>query len=410
MLEQIKFIVRDFIANKNYKKIFKKIKENSKNRKINVLFLVRENSKWTYESLYHEMEKSRLFSPIIAVSLLRDVARGKDKTRNDLDSSYKFFKNKNYNVVKAYENKKFLNLKTFNPDIIFYDQPWDLPQKHNPFTVSSFALTAYCDYGLELFYNNDSYRSNFHALLYKFFVDNKSNSKRYNANNLNRHDNCISFGYPKLDTYLIESSIAEENIWKEPNKFKIIYAPHHSFEENGLNLATFRHNGYYILNLAKKHHLNTTWIFKPHPRLKYALIKNDIMTEKEINDYFDEWNKLGKIYDKGEYFDIFKTSDLMITDCCSFLGEYLPTKKPIIQLVNPKHKEFNVLGKKITSQNYKAHNNLELNKYFEAIVINKNDSLCENRIKLIPELIDKKTSASKIIEYLTNEIEGNNNA
>ena len=36
MLEQIKFIVRDFIANKNYKKIFKKIKENSKNRKINV--------------------------------------------------------------------------------------------------------------------------------------------------------------------------------------------------------------------------------------------------------------------------------------------------------------------------------------------------------------------------------------
>lgn len=400
MLKHLKAKIRHFICQRNFKKKLKEIKNYPKDRKIKVLFLIRENSKWTYESVYREMEKTDKFEPIVAVSLLPDVMKGKDKTRNDLDISYDFFKTRGYNVVKAVENGKYMDLKNFNPDIVFYDQP-GIPTIHHPFRVSFFALTMYCDYGFEFFYNPENYKSNFHALLYKFFVDNKKNIERYMQYNKKANNNCIALGYPKLDIYFLKQMQEDSRFWKEENKFKIIYAPHHSLDDDGLKLATFKTNGEFILSLAKKNQETTTWVFKPHPRFKYALLKNKVMSEQQIENYFKEWENIAKIYDKGAYFDIFKSSDLLITDCCSFLGEYLPSKKPIIQLVNSDHSEFNPLGKEITSQNYKAYSCEELSKYFQTLVCEKDDYLKEDRLELIKSVIDyNKPSATKICEYL----------
>ena len=52
----------------------------------------------------------------------------------------------------------------------------------------------------------------------------------------------------------------------------------------------------------------------------------------EINNYFSEWEKIGKIYPTGDYYELFSHSDCLITDCISFLAEYLPTGKPVIHL------------------------------------------------------------------------------
>lgn len=79
--------------------------------------------------------------------------------------------------------------------------------------------------------------------------------------------------------------------WREPDKFKIIYAPHHSFTD-GMHFATFLENGKFILELAKKYKNKTTWLFKPHPKLEYALIKENLMTEDEVRQYYKEWEKL----------------------------------------------------------------------------------------------------------------------
>ena len=110
--------------------------------------------------------------------------------------------------------------------------------------------------------------------------------------------------------------------------------------------ATFKENGKFILELAKKYD-ETTWLFKPHPRFKFALLINNVMTEDDINKYYNEWLKIGRIYDKGNYFDIFKTSDLLITDSISFRAEYLPTLKPIICPTKHGSCKMNLLGKKI---------------------------------------------------------------
>ena len=60
--------------------------------------------------------------------------------------------------------------------------------------------------------------------------------------------------------------------------------------------------------------------------------KTGFMNEFEYDEYVAQWNNLPNayLYNKGNYIELFKTSDLLITDCSSFLLEYMPTLKPII--------------------------------------------------------------------------------
>ena len=91
----------------------------------------------------------------------------------------------------------------------------------------------------------------------------------------------------------------------------------------------------------------------------------------------------------------------MITDCCSFLGEYLPSRKPLIRLLSPNAIKLNSYGEKLVSQYYISHNNEELASLFEAIVVNKNDYKKLTRLQLVDELMGgKESSGEKICAYL----------
>ena len=172
-----------------------------------------------------------------------------------------------------------------------------------------------------------------------------------------------------------------------------------------MGLATFKENGKFILKYAKTHP-ETTWVFKPHPRLKYALLRNKIMTKDEINKYYNAWGKIGNVVENGNYFDLFKTSDLLVTDCCSFLAEYLPTNKPIIRL-SPKNKmDFNQLGFLINDSCYEVKNNKDLNFWLNRLLFRKNTDTKQNlRTKALLNLIDLNIkSANKIYKNICDEL------
>ena len=393
------------IIRERYARKLESLKEKIKTDKIRVAFLVRENQKWGYQSLYELFKSDERFEPIVLVSLLGLAHKGKDKTRFNLEENYDFFKKKGMNVKYAYINGKYLNLKSFNPDIVFYDQPWDLPEIHSIKTVSEFALTCYIPYGVSILDLKDDYTQDFHKLLYRYYVDSPLNIKRYEFYQAGNSGNCTAAGYPKLDVYF-EKSNTQTDIWRDKNKIKIIYAPHHSFDKGGLHTATFKENGQAILNLAKKYANETTWIFKPHPRFKYAALRRKIMTTEEIKKYYQEWAEIGNIYTQGDYFDIFKSSDLMITDCCSFLGEYLPADKPIIRLVSPNSLSPNELGRRLFDCCYEVKNNTELERVFKMLVIDKNDYKKQTREAVIPQIIDySEKSGEKIYKNLLAELQ-----
>ncbi len=391
-------------CNKNYKKILPQIALRSKNKPLNVLFLVRENSKWSYQSLYELFLKDDNFNPVVAVSVLTLVHDGKDKTRSNLEESYNFFKSKAMNVVYAYKNGEYVDLKEFNPDIIFYDEPWDLPEIHKPKYVSDFALTCYSSYSYLLVPYKEEFFVDFYNSLFCYFSEDDNVYDWYYSCNRRKINNCFKTGYIKFDEYLNNSSIKDYSEWKNPEKYKIIYAPHHSFENKGINIATFRENGKFILELAKKYP-QTTWIFKPHPRFEHRILRSGIMTRDELNNYFDEWEKVAKIYQNGDYIRLFAQSDLMITDSSSFLAEYLYTKKPLIRPVNKNQTPFNKTGNEIIKAYYNVFNNEELEKTFSEIVINKNDYKAQQRIELSNKFFnDRDFVAKKIVEILKREI------
>ena len=389
--------------NKNYDSVIKKLRFKYKKNKIRVAFIVSENSKWSYQALYEIFEKSEFFEPIILVTLLTSVHKGIDKTRYNIEENYNFFKQRNMRVDYLYKNGKYRNLNAFKPDMVFYEQPWDIYKKYRINVVSKYALTFYNSYSYEILDDTDNYFDEFHGLLYTYFIEHELNLERYKKYSTRAGENCYVVGSPKLDLYFRPNK-TESDAWKNPNKIKIIYAPHHSFD-NYLQLATFDRNGKFILELAKKHP-ETSWVFKPHPRLKLALLKTNLMNEDEVDKYYDEWRELGTVYMQGDYIDIFKNSDAMITDSLSFLAEYLPSEKPLLRIINANGLPLNSLGNKLTSGYYEVETNRELEKTFEEVVLNHNDSKKALRLELIKEMMPKDITVSeKIFNYILNILE-----
>ncbi len=401
MFKQLLNTYNCYKCNKNYQKLLPILKEEFKHRKIRVLFLVRENQKWKYQSVYEELLKSGQFEPFVLVSLLTLVHKGKDKTRHNLQENYDFFKSKNVNVDYAYKNGKYIDLKQFKPDIVFYDQPWDLPEIHKPQYVSKFALTMYSPYYYSILENGEGYFANFHKLLHTYFIEHASLIEKYETLSKNNSKNCVIAGYPKFDIYFQKKDFSCD-LWKEQNKIKIVYAPHHSIEQKGIKLSTFKQNYKFILELAKKYP-QTTWIFKPHPRLKHAILRNNLMTTNELESYYNEWLNVGNIYEQGDYTDIIMTSDLMITDSCSFLAEYLFTQKPLIRLEKFDSVKLTELGNKLMDCYYSAASNDELENLFRNLIIDNNDEKKSYRHDIINAISDERElSSQKIYKYLLN--------
>lgn len=133
------------------------------------------------------------------------------------------------------------------------------------------------------------------------------------------------------------------------------------------------------------------------------------MSIEEMTQYFRMWEELpnAQIYEFGCYFDIFRTSDLLITDCNSFLFEYLPTNKPVIHLINDKSVGHNEYGQKIISGYYSAKNIEETNQLLEQLLVKEYDPLKEVRANVIEkDLILPKGGVCKYIVRHVEEICG----
>lgn len=217
----------------------------------------------------------------------------------------------------------------------------------------------------------------FFSLLYCHFLVDESAKKQYlkfdkTLNNL------YVVSHPKLDSII--------NKEKKQTKTKtIIFAPHHSFSEKSLNWATFLWSGEVILELAKKFS-NFNWILKPHPGFYDKLLSDTNYTKENLDNFLSQWKKIGSIETGGNYFNLFLSSDLLITDCGSFVVEYLFSKNPCIYLIKNNLKNHSKLNQKIIKNYYCAKNKKDLEDWFNRIIIQKEDNLEPKRLKLIKNL------------------------
>ncbi len=380
----IKFSKR-IIIKRRYPNVLNEVRKLSKQQKIKVLFLVCELSKWKAQSLYDLMKESADFEPVVALTDL-EYYYGMTKVEKlqTIKNNFTFFFEKGMNCVYAYDfiKNEPIKLSTFNPQIVFYQQPWHISTLNNIDNVSKYALTCYIPYfvpnygllaqdcGLE-----------FHKRLFRFYVLNKELETVYNKYLSTVNQQTIKgCGHTMLDAFYLQKSPCE------PKNY-VIYAPHWSiYDKNNINseyYSTFTQNYTIILDYAKKHP-EFNWVFKPHPRLKSTLKQIGYMTEDEIEKYYSDWEKIGQFCNSPDYINLFINSKALITDCGSFLIEYFCTTKPIVHLLSSHTKLIPPQPvKDILNTFYSIKDFTTIEKILDNLLIDNNDYKKEERMKIL---------------------------
>ena len=360
-------------------------------RKIRIGFLVTENEKWCCQSLFDKLRGHSQFEPVLLLSSL---------VSNDLyQKQEKFYKNRTFfqktcgQIIEVYnpQQDRFISLKSLNIDILFYQQPWQISRKQNILATSKFALACYIPYcfedGIVMLHRNFY---NFHNLLFREYVNHPFIERDYIQAGLSKKS-VKAVGWPKLEPYL------ETN---NNQKKYVIYAPHHAIEPDSIRLGTFAWNGHFMLEYAKAHP-EFNWIFKPHPRCKVSFLAEGLFKDRQaLEDYYNQWATLGITCETGNYIDLFKQTRCLITDCSSFLVEFLPTEQPVIHLRRHDEETAAKIAKQIINSYYPVFDLATLKRTLHTVLEKGEDPMRQARLDKLRELRLVQPAADNIIRDL----------
>jgi hypothetical protein len=375
---------------RHYRAIARRL--SAKNGPLRVVFFVSQPQMWSSDSLYERLRADLRFFPEIIVFPNHEA--GTDARASSCESANLFFVEKNFSVRKGYDpdSKRFLSLAEIEPDIVFFDQPhMGLPEEISYGAVSQTALTCYIPYGFEVSRLNEwSFGTDFHNRVWRIFSQTDWQRNQFFRYGAISAANVAVVGYPKFDDYTSPLPADAYRFWKQGRnaKRRVIWAPHWSIGGNNvLNYGTFCEYAETLLLLASRYP-QIDWVVKPHQRLYVELCCQNVMTPSEVRSYFERWRLLpnADVYDGGSYIDCFRTSDALITDCGSFLPEYLPTGKPILHLIHPKSKGYNEFGAAVVKTLYSVSLQEDLSLLFFNVIVQGDDPMKKLREQAVHSL------------------------
>lgn len=316
-------------------------------KKCKVGFVVYTTSMWSIDGLYRIMESEAQYEPSVIVVPFSDASAGTYETTK------KYFKEKGY-CLNTIDDASF-NINAY--DIIIYTNPYVAIDKYiNILNLRLEKLVTYVSYSYILSGKLEKLDLPVYFLSWKFFCDSEFYKKYVETKSRIYSNNAVFCGYPKMDDYF---STEENNSHQYDSRKIIMYAPHQSVNRNDVRAATFDLNGWYMLYLAEKYKGKIYWIVKPHPLLRSHSVEAGLFKEETAyDDYLKKWKETGaaKVLENGDYFNLFKESDAMVTDSISFLAEYQFTGKPLLLLESGKQK-YNEFGNSIREILYRCNGN-----------------------------------------------------
>ncbi len=394
--------------NHNYDKV-QGVREKIKaGKKVKVLFLISTVSKFCSESLYHEMEKSEYFEPAVGLALVWENGMMDIGTKN-FTRDYKELVDKGFNVAKI---DTLTAIDDYSPDIIVYHSHYlDLEVSYINYELLNYRyLTCYIAYGVEVVNIPEYHFNNFY--INSSWINFMPTDAEYKLNqeySLIKAINAVSLGYPKLDNY--KSSKLKE---RDPRKIVII-APHWSIRTN-MNFSTFERY-FKLFEEFRNNHKEIFFVFKPHPTLGYRIKEieeakdNPKITYNEYVEYCKRWNEAenGIVLEGTNYIEWFNESACLITDCGSFIAEYLPSGHPCIYLFNPdlpnQMDSYYKNGQDILNSYYICNSADEIKNTFDEVITKENDSKKEQREEVLNKYFKNiGTSGKKICEYILKQL------
>ena len=376
--------------------------------KIRVLFIVKDLAKWKAASLYATMRDDDRYDPMIGLTY-QSVRYATTPSAADgrIQQAKDWFQANGYSSCVVYDalRDRMLDLRRFQPDIVFYPEVWYDPKEHSPVRVSRFALTCYIPYFVPNYVNiNLDCQQDMHRLYWRHIVlnDDLANQFRDATQDRIMAGDFIGLGHTMFDAI---SECAKQVVSVPQTRRIVIYAPHWTFDHPrnkcAVHYSTFAQDGKTILEYAKRHQ-EFKWVFKPHPSLRDRLESSGFMTKEAVDEYYSEWERIGEVCLSGDYERLFADSYAMITDCGSFLSEYGATRHPIIHLISSKNTETPPETiKRLYDTYYQAHNEDELKSWLVKVLELKEDPNREERLNALNDLgFCGQNSAKNIVEYL----------
>ena len=316
-------------------------KKSEKGERIKIAFQISLISVWVGDELVNKFQKDDRFDVTIIIVWQTNTSKFEVETLKE------YFKVRSFKYVVADG--------TLHPgdfDIVFYTSPYlNILENWSENDIPLSTLTCYIPYGfLIAAIQNLQFNLFIHNTIWKNFCIAKDYQDMANKYCRIGKMGMVYSGYPKLDrAYNLKCGI--NVLWKNPRKSanikKIIYAPHHSINDEPY-YSTFAENKDFILNYARNHVETTSWVFKPHPLLKVRAVTSGLFkSEERYEEYVNEWRNLpNAIVLDGEYLDYMASSDAMIFDSISFMAEYLYFNKPALFLTRENEK-MNEFGSKV---------------------------------------------------------------
>ena len=384
---------------------------------LNVLFLCSDKDVFCLETLFRLMRQSEEFQPVVGVFPYEHVDPKIKFDASKYEKIVQWLEQKQMKHVPLYdfEKKEYLSLKKVQPDIVFFNSTLGLKNTDRFLAEASNAITCFVPYGYflsnsqEFVFDNDfNYKMTYLFWETAPFADLSERRAR------NKGENSFFQGYPKLDPFFDGHS--PENVWKTQSaaKKKIVWAPHHSIENDPdhYGYSCFNELADVMLELAEKYRDKAQFAFRPHPLLRSRLNADERWGEQRTAEYYQKWEQRENTQlSDGDYVDLLLTSDAMIGDSVSFMCEYSAIDKPYCFTTRDDtvSRKFNELGKDVFNRLlYKAPPlSDEIENFLQNVVLNGNDPLSEKRRAFAKENLlppDGKSASENIFNFLKKEL------
>lgn len=356
-----------------------------KKNRISLAFLVSSLSMWRAQTLYDRLAKDERFC--LQIFLYPFFSINPSQQKKSIQQLRYYFSDNGIPFIDLSDavNPGNTLLEQFNPDILFYPQPYNYLYGNNldsPFFEDK--LLCYIPYAMLTSSEPWAYQCHLNNIAWRLFFQSESQKNEAAAVLFNRGHNIRVVGEVMSDLFSLPAS---KDVWKPQDKpkKKVIWAPHFSLsEDNFLHRDSFSWLSEFMLDIAKRYQDKIQFAFKPHPRLLTVLYNTSDWGEDRANNYYARWVEGSNTQlETGSYIDLFKFSDAMIHDSSSFTVEYHFTGKPVLFTANdlsPITRILNVFGKEAVYAHYQAKNTEDILSFLDNVVLGGNDPMKEHRL------------------------------
>ena len=360
-----------------------------KKEKIRVGFIVQMPELWEkQESVYNLMSDHPDFDVYMIIVPKFDFVNGRI---GEYSSELEFFSRTNGkgNIVVAYRNSVFVDISKMDFDYVFYQRPYNgyLPSIYRSENLVKYTKICYIPYAtteikedIDIMSPNDFFRN-----VYFGFMEERAVAETFNQRYKHKkHISFYSVGYPVFE------KIISMNF--QCNYTKVLWTPRWSYHPIIGGSHFFEYNDFF----TQYDWSGKSFKVRPHPLMWENFIKENLISENDIELILSKWIKNSIVLDKNEnIIETFKETDILISDISSVIIMFFLTGKPVIYCPFIE-KEYSNLFSTILPGLYIANDEKDLKHILNALFTGE-DSLKQIRINIINELFKIHANASNEI-------------